>query len=45
MDIRILLDTVLLDLKRDGISTDEMVNFDDFRKKQWEMDAEKDARI
>lgn len=45
MDIRILLDTVLVVLKRDGISTDEMVNFDDFRKKQWEMDAEKDARI
>lgn len=45
MDIRILLDTVLVVMKRDGISTDEMVNFDDFRKKQWEMDAEKDARI
>lgn len=45
MDIRILLDTVLVVLKRDGISTDEMENFDDFRKKQWEMDAEKDARV
>ena len=45
MDIRILLDTVLVVLKREGISTDDMVNFDDFRKKQWEMDAEKDVKV
>ena len=44
MDIRILLDTVLVVLKREGISADDMVNFDDFRKKQWEMDAEKDVK-
>ena len=45
MDIRILLDTVLVVLKREGISADDMVNFDDFRKKQWEMDAEKDVEV
>ena len=45
MDIGILIDTVLVVLKRDGISTDDMVNFDDFRKKQWEMDAEKDVKV
>lgn len=34
MDIRILLDTVLVVLKREGISADDMLNFDDFRKRQ-----------
>ncbi|MGN1157614.1 MAG: sugar transferase [Agathobacter sp.] len=45
MDIKILLDTVFVVLKREGISTDDMVNFDDFRKKQWETDAEKDVNV
>lgn len=43
MDIRILLDTVLVVLKREGISTDHMLNFDDFRKRHWETDTAKDV--
>ncbi|MGM9553367.1 MAG: sugar transferase [Faecousia sp.] len=45
IDIRILWDTVLLVLKREGISGDDMVNFDEFRKKQWELNAEKDVKV
>lgn len=45
MDIRILLDTVLVVLKREGISADDMLNFDDFRKRQWETDAAKDVNV
>lgn len=32
MDVQILWETVLLVIKREGISTDDMENFDDFRK-------------
>lgn len=45
MDLKILLDTVLVVLKREGISTEDMVNFDDFRKRQWETDAAKDVNV
>ena len=45
MDIRILLDTVLVVLKREGISTEDMLDFDDFRKRQWETDAAKDVNV
>lgn len=36
MDLRVLIDTILIVLRREGISVEEMTNFDDFRKKQWE---------
>ena len=36
LDLKILIDTILIVIKREGISTEDMVNFDDFRKKQWE---------
>ena len=45
MVISILLDTVLVVMKSEGISADAMANTDDFRKKQWEMDAEKDVKV
>ena len=35
MDLRILIDTVLIVLRREGTSLEEMENFDDFRKRQW----------
>lgn len=36
MDLKVLVDTFLIVFKREGISTTDMSNFDDFRKKQWE---------
>ena len=36
MDVKILIDTILIVLKREGISVEDMTNFDDFRKMQWE---------
>lgn len=36
LDLKILIDTILIVLKREGISAENMMNFDDFRKKQWE---------
>ena len=36
LDLKILIDTILIVIKREGNSTEDMVNFDDFRKKQWE---------
>lgn len=36
MDLMILIETILIVLKREGISVEDMTNFDDFRKKQWE---------
>lgn len=36
MDLKILIETVLIVFKREGISVEDMTNFDDFRKKQWE---------
>jgi len=39
MDIKVIADTVLLVLKGDGISTDGMVTFDEFRKRQWKEKA------
>lgn len=36
MDLKILIETILIVLKREGISVEDMTNFDDFRKKQWE---------
>lgn len=35
-DLKILIDTILIVLKREGISAQDMTNFDDFRKSQWE---------
>lgn len=36
MDIKIIFDTILIVLKREGVSVEDMMNFDDFRKKQYE---------
>ena len=36
MDLKILIDTIIIVFKREGISVEDMTNFDDFRKKQWE---------
>lgn len=36
MDLKILFETILIVIKREGISAEDMTNFDDFRKKQWE---------
>lgn len=36
MDLKILFETILIVIKREGISVEDMTNFDDFRKKQWE---------
>ncbi len=36
LDLKILIDTILIVLKREGISAEDMTNFDDFRKNQWE---------
>lgn len=36
MDVKILIETILIVFKREGISVEDMTNFDDFRKKQWE---------
>ncbi len=39
MDVKVIVNTVLLVLKGDGISTDEMIDFDEFRKRQWKENA------
>ena len=44
LDIRILFETVLLVLRREGISTDNMENFDDYRKKQLHYEAQEDVK-
>lgn len=36
MDLKVLIETILIVFKREGISVEGMTNFDDFRKKQWE---------
>lgn len=41
LDINIFCKTILLVLKREGIANDNMENFDDFRKKQWNSSVEK----
>ena len=38
LDIKIVFQTVALVLRREGTSNDEMENFDDYRKRQWEME-------
>ena len=38
LDISILFQTILLVLKREGTSNDNMENFDDYRKRQWEQE-------
>lgn len=35
LDLRILLRTVMLVIKREGTSNENMENFDDYRKRQW----------
>lgn len=42
MDLKILIDTILIVLKRDGISVENMENFDDYRKKQWKEQRRKE---
>lgn len=41
LDVSIFCKTILLVLKREGIANDNMENFDDFRKKQWNSSVEK----
>ena len=36
LDLKIILQTVLIVLKREGISNADMENFDDYRKRQWQ---------
>lgn len=36
LDLKILIDTILIVFKREGISAEDMRNFDDFRKNQWQ---------
>lgn len=36
MDLKILIQTILIVIRREGISAEDMTDFDDFRKKQWE---------
>ena len=43
MDVKILIDTMLIVLKREGISVEDMTNFDDFRKMQWEEERKEKA--
>lgn len=43
MDVKILIDTILIVLKREGISVEDMTNFDDFRKMQWEEERKEKA--
>ena len=38
LDFIILVQTILLVLKREGTSNDSMENFDDYRKRQWEQE-------
>ena len=40
LDIKIVFKTVLLVLKREGTDNEDMINFDDFRRKQWETGEE-----
>ena len=42
MDLKVFIDTVLIVLKREGIGTEGMSNFDDYRKKQWESQKQGD---
>ena len=41
LDVSIFCKTILLVLKREGIANDNMENFEDFRKKQWNSSVEK----
>ena len=38
LDIKIIIQTIMIVLRRDGTSNDNMENFDDYRKRQWEME-------
>ena len=38
LDIKIIIQTIMLVIKREGTSNDNMENFDDYRKRQWEME-------
>ena len=42
MDLKVFIDTVLIVLKREGIGTEGMSNFDDYRKNQWESQKQGD---
>lgn len=38
LDVKILIQTILLVIRCEGTSNDDMENFDDYRKRQWEME-------
>lgn len=39
-DVKIIIDTILIVIRREGIDNEDMVNFDSFRIKQWEVGEE-----
>ena len=41
LDIKIIFQTIMLVIKREGTSNDNMENFDDYRKRQWEMEKKR----
>lgn len=41
LDIKIIMQTIMLVIKREGTSNDNMENFDDYRKRQWEMEKKR----
>ena len=46
LDVKIIFQTVVLVLKREGPGNDNMLNFDDFRKQEWvEKNIEKKVMI
>ncbi len=41
LDIKIIIQTIMLVFKREGTSNENMENFDDYRKRQWESENKK----
>ena len=41
LDIKIIMQTIMLVIKREGTSNDNMENFDDYRRRQWEMEKKR----
>lgn len=41
LDIKIIIQTIMLVIRREGTSNDNMENFDDYKKRQWEMEKKR----
>lgn len=41
LDVKIILQTIMLVIKREGTNNENMENFDDYRKRQWEMEKKR----